>query len=174
MEIIKFNQNIDMDIEIIKMFDELKTKFPLAWKTIFKKFLESKDIDIEEFIPKGKSTISFDFESFIIGHQIKFSEVLDIIINELKNNGIDAYIGRTIQEKTTLYKPMIVDIRENDTTIIYFLIDDKNNILWQKLSYEEMSEFGKIKHFSGYDSVLIANNTLISKAFGILNTKLYG
>ena len=134
------------DKQTVEFYKDFQSKFPLAWKQIF------GEGDLEENDPI----------------------IFNMIIMKFKNHGIDAYLGRTIQEKGTLYKPMIVDIREFNSTITYFLVNEDDKQVWQKLAYEEMAEFTKAKHFAGYDSLEIANNTLISKAFGVLNTKLYG
>lgn len=151
-----------------KFYFDFRDKYPLAWQKLFKS--DVSDITVE----KNGDATDAEFEMFVKNQIGKFDEFNNWILSELKASGIDAYLGRTIQEKGTLYKPMIVDIREFNSTITYFLVNEDDKQVWQKLAYEEMSEFNKAKHFAGYDSLEIANNILISKAFGILNTKLYG
>lgn len=160
-EISKRNSNIMTDKQTIEFYKDFQSKFPLAWKQIF-----------------GEGDLEENDENNKIGNFLKENDkdfvISNMVITELKKSGIDAFLGRTIQEKGTLYKPMIVNIREFNSTVTYFLVNDEDKQVWQKLSYEEMPEFSKAKHFPGYESLEMANNTLISKAFGVLNSRLYG
>lgn len=145
--------------ECADFLKEIETNYPLAWNKI-------NDKDFFNSI----SSIQIDTDSFSFLDII--TACFQLIFN--KKYGINFYLGRNIQQNNVLYKPTIIDKNLETMNIIYFIVIDENGEnYWTKLSYEEMPEYQTLKHFDGFENIEIANKSLLTKAFDILNKRLY-
>lgn len=145
--------------ECVDFLREIETSYPLAWDKINNKEM------LESIFCIQIDTESFSFLDIIVAcFQSIFS----------KKHGINFYLGRNIQLNNILYKPTIIDKNLETMNIIYFIVVGENGENhWTKLSYEEMPEYQTLKHFEGFEDMEIANKSLLTKAFDILNKRLY-